>query len=56
MTEFGVKDITNRVKDRQIIPPDGMTLVELNAWLLGYATCQADVLEILHSLAPQCDR
>jgi hypothetical protein len=56
LTKIGYDDIINRILNRTVQPPNDMRVETLDAWLIGYAKCQSDVLEIIGKLKDQCGR
>lgn len=56
LTKIGYEDIINRILNRTVQPPNDMRVETLDAWLIGYAKCQSDVLEIISKLKDQCGR
>lgn len=48
MTDIGYNDLIDRIVNREVIPPERMTLAELNSWLNGYAKCQNDIIDIIN--------
>ena len=49
MTKIGLEHIANEIRHRIIDPPYVMDIETLQAWLNGYAKCQADILELIGS-------
>lgn len=56
LTKVGYDDIINRILNRTVQPPNDMRVETLDAWLIGYAKCQSDVLEIIGKLKDQYGR
>lgn len=56
LTKIGYDDIINRILNRTVQPPNDMRVETLDAWLIGYAKCQSDVLEIIGKLKDQYGR
>ena len=56
LTKMGYDEIINRILNRTVQPPNDMRVETLDAWLIGYAKCQSDVLEIIGKLKDQYGR
>lgn len=56
LTKMGYDNITDRIINRTVQPPNDMNCIELNAWLAGYADCQHDILDIIEQLKDQYGR
>jgi hypothetical protein len=50
MTAIGYQYIRDRIVNRQVDPPTDMTLGLLQGWLMGYAQCQMDILELIDEI------
>lgn len=49
MTDIGYQDIINRIRELKVEPPEGYTVEEMQAWLLGYGKCYEAVLGLIDS-------
>lgn len=56
MQNVEYQHIIERIKDRSVSPPTGMTLDNLNSWLTGYAHCMTDILKMLEEIQGQDNR
>ncbi len=50
MTELGWDMLVDRIANRTVEPPAGMTLNELQHWMLGNTQCTVDILSIIDEM------
>lgn len=50
LTRIGYEDLIDRIVNRTLDPPRGITASGMTQWLNGYATCQHDIIDLIQSL------
>ena len=55
LTKIGIDNLIYRIVNREVKLEEAMTTPKLNAWLNGYAQCQADVLDIIDEMRGELD-
>lgn len=49
MTNTGYNYLIEQIKFMKVTPPDGLTIDQLQGWIIGYGECFKNVIELIES-------
>lgn len=50
LTPQGYELIVDRIVNRAIVPPAGLSMEQLQIWCSAYAKCQSDIIDLIIEL------